>query len=345
MGKAVTSFIHAAALNMASHYRIDDPTNPNVNLLRLLNVCHELPFPGSGQTLERWRILSKVAALDLVCAKLFESHTDALAILAELNQTHLIKDEGLWAVWCAEPPSHRVHLTSFSTSSNSVCITGAKAWCSGANKVGHALLSCWGENNKPYLVAVNMDQAGITITAEGWQAVGMGATESVDVIFDQVKAQLIGSAEQYTQRPGFLHGAAGVAACWYGAAESIAHYLVQHVQRRPEDVHAQVHLGAVDIALTQASSLLHLAAQAIDANPTSSCELEIGRARLAVEAAVEIVLTRVPRALGAGPLCKQAHLANQIADLPIFLRQSHAERDLAAHGLRIANEETTRWKL
>lgn len=345
MEKAVTSFIQSAALSIASRYRADENTQLKADLHRLLGSCHSLPLPGSGLTLERWRSLAQVAALDLVCAKLFESHTDALAILAELRQQHLIEDEGLWAVWCAEPPSHRVSLSPCSSYSDSMCISGTKAWCSGANEVTHALLSCWDENNRQYLVAVDMGQSGITVTAEGWQAVGMGATESVDVIFDQAAVQLVGSADQYTQRPGFLHGAAGIAACWYGAAESIAQYLIQHVQRRPEDVHAQAHLGAIDIALAQAASLLKVAAQAIDNNPQSPCALEVWRARLAVEAAVETVLRRVPRALGAGPLCKQAHLANQMADLPVFLRQSHAERDLAAHGVQIAQEELTQWKL
>ena len=345
MEKADTSFTQPAALSIASRYQANDCSQSKADLHRLLGLSHSLPLPGSGQTLERWRSLAEVAALDLVCAKLFESHTDALAILAELRQEHLIKDEGLWAVWCAEPPSHRVSLIPSSSHSDSMCISGTKAWCSGANEVTHALLSCWGQNDRHYLVAVDMAQSGVTVTAEGWQAVGMGATESVDVIFDHAEVQLVGSADQYTQRPGFLHGAAGIAACWYGAAESIAQYLVQHVQRRPEDVHAQAHLGAIDIALTQAASLLKAAAQAIDNNPQSSCALEVWRARLAVEGAVEAVLRRVPRALGAGPLCKQAHLANQIADLPVFLRQSHAERDLAAHGVQIAHEELTQWKL
>ncbi|HJH24632.1 MAG TPA: acyl-CoA dehydrogenase [Paenalcaligenes hominis] len=345
MEKAVMSFTQSAALSIASRYRANQNSTAKADLLDVLGSCQDLPLPGSGHTLARWRRLADVAALDLVCAKLFESHTDALAILAELGQTHLIEDEGLWAVWCAEPPSHRVHLNASPTFSDGVSIHGTKAWCSGANEVSHALISCWDENNKHFLVAVDMDQPGVIVTTDGWQAVGMGATESVDVIFDYAEAQQVSSADQYIQRPGFLHGAAGIAACWYGAAASIAHYLIQHVQQRPDDVHAQAHLGVIDIALAQAASLLRVAAHAIDHSPTSPCEREVWRARLAVEAAVETVLQRVPRALGAGPLCKQAHLANQMADLPVFLRQSHAERDLAAHGIRIAQEETAQWKL
>lgn len=43
----------------------------------------DLPLPGRGRTLERWSALAAVAAEDLSLAKLFEGHTDAIAILAE----------------------------------------------------------------------------------------------------------------------------------------------------------------------------------------------------------------------------------------------------------------------
>ena len=42
------------------------------------------PLPGHGATLERWRMLAMVAAYDLSLAKLYEGHTDAIAILSEL---------------------------------------------------------------------------------------------------------------------------------------------------------------------------------------------------------------------------------------------------------------------
>ncbi|MDQ6648856.1 MAG: acyl-CoA dehydrogenase, partial [Actinomycetota bacterium] len=44
------------------------------------------------------------------------------------------------------------------------------------------------------------------------------------------------------------------------------------------------------------------------------------------------VLDRVGRALGAGPLCLDPVQAQRAADLPVYLRQSHAERDLAGLG-------------
>jgi hypothetical protein len=48
------------------------------------------------------------------------------------------------------------------------------------------------------------------------------------------------------------------------------------------------------------------------------------------------VIDHATRALGAGPLCRNARFARALADLPVFLRQSHAQRDLAALGERLA---------
>jgi len=39
-------------------------------------------------------------------------------------------------------------------------------------------------------------------------------------------------------------------------------------------------------------------------------------------------LSRTARALGPGPLCQDAGHAQRVAELAIYVRQSHAERDL-----------------
>ena len=56
-------------------------------------------------------------------------------------------------------------------------------------------------------------------------------------------------------------------------------------------------------------------------------------------------MTRAARALGAGPLCKDPALAQVMADLPLYIRQSHAERDQAAHGEAVAAAEESTWTL
>ena len=45
--------------------------------------------------------------------------------------------------------------------------------------------------------------------------------------------KLIGQPNSYLKRPGFWHGAAGVAACWYGAAVRLANFLQESCQANP----------------------------------------------------------------------------------------------------------------
>lgn len=300
-----------------------------------------LPLPGHGHTLQRWRALAEVAAHSLSLAKLYEGHTDALAILSEL-QADLCTEGLRWAVWCAEPPGERVQATptaphAAAHAGMAVQLSGHKPWCSGARAVDRALVSGWLADGRRCLIAVTMDQPGIRRDDSHWQAVGMAASASADVHFDGATGVLVGEPGQYLSRPGFHHGGAGVAACWHGAAARIASHLQQAVGQG-EDPHRQAHLGALDVALAGAAGLLRDAAARIDATPSDPCLLAVSRARLAVEAAAEEVLRRVPRAIGPGPLCKNRGLAQLMADLPVFIRQSHAERDQAALGRLLADK-------
>jgi alkylation response protein AidB-like acyl-CoA dehydrogenase len=289
----------------------------------------QLPLPGGGQTLERFQRLAEVGGHDLGLCKLYEGHTDALAIIRQLGGAPT--PASTWGMWAAEPPQARV---SVSAQGQRVALNGRKAWCSGAAVLSHALLTAWDEQDRQQLVAVALHQPGVVITDQGWQAVGMGATGSVEVLFEDAEAQAIGKPGDYLQRPGFWQGGIGIAACWYGAAQSIAEYLRRHCVLR-EEPHALAHLGAVDSALHGAAEVLRVSARTIDAAPLDDAELLARRARAVVEHAAEQVIQHVGRALGAGPYCKDRQFARLIADLPVFLRQSHAERDLATLGQKV----------
>lgn len=298
-----------------------------------------LPLPGSGHTLERFQRLAEVGGHDLGLCKLFEGHTDALAIIEQLGGSPT--PGSTWGMWAAEPPQARVNVTP---AGHMVALQGRKAWCSGAAVLSHALLTAWDADEQQQLVAVALDQPGVTVTEQGWQAVGMAATGSVEVLFDGAEAQAIGNPGDYLQRPGFWQGGIGIAACWYGAARQIADGLRNQCEQRPEP-HALAHLGAVDSALQAAADVLRFSALHIDAHPEDNAELLARRARAVVEQSAEQVMREVGRALGAGPFCKDRHFARLNADLPVFLRQSHAERDLAALGQLVAGHSAEAWAL
>ena len=301
-----------------------------------------LPLPGHGQTLERWRALALVGGTDLALAKLYEGHTDALAIMAEL-EPRTPPAAGSWGVWAAESSHARIRIID--RQGQGVYLRGRKAWCSGALQLDWALLTAWDEQQRSQLVAVELKQSSIRMIDDAWQAVGMSSTASIDVEFEDTFARCVGSPGAYLERPGFWQGGGGIAACWYGAACSIAGLLHMHCIERPHDAHALAHLGTVDTALSGAATGLRATARWIDDHPHDTAELPVRRLRAQIEAAAGLVLDHVGRALGATPFCHDNHFARLAADLPVFLRQSHAERDLAALGQQVALHPVEEWSL
>ena len=298
-----------------------------------------LPLPGSGLTLERWRFLAEVAGRDLCVIKVLEAHYDAAAILAELGGA-APKPGELWAVWAAEPPGLALEFVPLANDSG--VIIGSKAWCSGADIVSHALITV-SEGGERQLVRVALESNGVSEPAQSWAAVGMSRVVSGTLHFDSVAAQRVGDSGEYLSRPGFWHGGAGIAACWFGGARAIAETLRVH-PKVAKDAHAAAHLGAIDMQLSAAAALLKQLAETIDAAPRLSHIPQTLRVRSFVERVATETIDRVGRALGAGPLCMDEQHALRCADLSTFLRQSHAERDWETLG-RHAAEDNQAWKL
>ncbi|MEO6881802.1 MAG: acyl-CoA dehydrogenase family protein [Mycobacteriaceae bacterium] len=283
----------------------------------------DLPLPGSGATGERFSRLAAVGRRDPVLGRLAEAHTDAVAILAELGGP-VVSREQVWGVWAAEPP--RPVLTAERTGSG-WRLRGRKAWCSGAHSSTHALVTARVGTDRP-LFAVDLSKPGVRPVAGTWAAVGMAASDSGAVEFEDVPAEPVGAVDAYLSRPGFWHGAIGVAAAWYGGACGVADALA--ARRDKADEHQLAHLGAVTALLAGARWSLQAAATEIDDDPTAGTRATALSVRAIVEDAATATLYRVGRALGAGPLCSDAVHAARVADLTVYLRQSHAEHDLVA---------------
>jgi hypothetical protein len=305
----------------------------------------ELPLPGGGATLERWSALAAVAEHDLSLAKLYEGHTDALAILHELG--HPACGQGSWAVWAAEAPEGRALIEA--AAGGALRLRGAKCWCSGAADVNHGLLTAWHADGRgPQLVRVAMAQPEIAVSREAWHAVGMADSASLTVSFHGARAQALGNVGDYLSRPGFWQGGAGVAACWYGGAKALAQALRRAVaDAAPSGAPAfrAAALGKVELALAATAAVLREAALWIDAHPRDDASTVALRARLAAEECAATVQSECGRALGASAYCRDERFARMAADLPVFVRQSHGERDFAALGAKVAALEESPWAL
>ena len=95
-----------------------------------------------------------------------------------------------------------------------------------------------------------------------------------------------------------------------------------------------MHRGAVDAVLHAARCVLADAAVQVDSGQAAGGDgagLAL-RVRQVVRRAAEEVLHRTEHALGPAPLALEEEHAARVADLQLYLRQEHAERDQAALG-------------
>jgi len=311
--------------------------NPLVDRVRSwLQNEPALPLPGGGDTLGRWRALARMGAEDLALAKVLEAHHDAIAILHELGKPALAAPHGrdvpLHAVWAAEGPACTLRVDERGR------LDGDKPWCSGASLVDAALVTVRGPRGTA-LYRVDTGQ-WTALSEQQWHAPGMTMIPSTTVHFSRVTAEPVGGPDAYLDRPGFWHGGAGVAAVWYGAAVALAERM------RPwcaDGLRARL-LGEVDLILPPAAALLRELAGAIDAAPDNSFQEDVIRVRSVVERAASRVLDLAGRALGPAPMCLEPDHAQRWADLAVFIRQSHADKDWAWLGAARSRQEAP-WTL
>jgi alkylation response protein AidB-like acyl-CoA dehydrogenase len=307
-----------------------EPGDPRSATALARDLGTHLPLPGSGATVALWQALATIAAADLTAARVVEPHLDALAILDQAGAA--VPQDRVWGVYAAEGPPPRLRATR---EGDDWRLTGRKHWCSLAHLVDAALVTAWLDDERRGLFAVALDDPGVThVAGQDWVARGLPAVTSTGLDLDGVPATEVGGPDWYLTRPGFAWGGIGVAAVWYGGAVGVARRLVDQARSRTPDQVALMHLGAVDGALHRARSVLAEAAAEVDAG---RAEGDVGvrlalRVRQVVRETAEEVLHRADHALGPGPLAAEEEHAARVADLHLYLRQEHAERDQAALG-------------
>jgi hypothetical protein len=282
-----------------------------------------LPAPGGGQTAQRWAVLAAVAEQNLTAARVLEAHSDALAILAEAGEP---APGGTWGVFAAEAAGHRLD-------ARGGALTGVKPWCSLGGRLDHALVTAHAGDRRQ-LFAVSLRQPAVTADPPGaWVARGLRTVTSQALRFDGAPARPVGAPGWYLERAGFAWGAIGVAACWHGGARGLRETLLRASAGRDGDLPA-LHAGIVDAALHGSAAVLAAAARDLDAGRARGAAGDVLalRVRAVVADAAERVSTQVGHALGPAPLAFDEEHARRVADLQLYVRQHHAERDLARLG-------------
>lgn len=286
----------------------------------------DLPLPGAGRTAARWAALAGIGRCDLALARLAEGHVDALAILAEAG--HPVVPGALYGVWAARSGG-----TGATTDGQR--LDGVVRFCSGATVLDRALVVASTPDGAGLLVDLDLAAPGIRCDRDSWQAIGMDASDSLDVHFAGVRLRqddVVGGPDWYLSRRGFSLGSGGVAAVWLGGTVGVLDSVLDLLRAAPHvDDHQLAHLGALHTALRAADALLASTARLAD-EPDTDLAVPIRTAKAAIERAAWDVHDRVPRITGPTPLCRDRRFAQQLADLEVYVRQHHAEKDLARLG-------------
>ncbi|CAN5212598.1 acyl-CoA dehydrogenase [soil metagenome] len=294
-----------------------------------------VPRPGVGQTAARHRALHDVARDNPVwVARLAEGHADALAILAEADRSPV--PGARYGVWASqgtlEVDGARDGAAEPGAATTGVTVSGVKPFCSGLGILDRALVTAQSAAGTVLLDVAVTPGPSVGIDTSGWHspALAKSATGTLTLSAHPVDA-IVGPPGWYLSRPGFWHGACGPAACWAGATAA----LVERAEAMAgEDPHRRAHLGAMRAAAWALSALLERAGEEIDIAPddVNAAERRAQSLRHVVERTCTDVLDRFGRALGPRPYVGDAGVASRVADIHLYLRQHHAERDLEALG-------------
>lgn len=289
----------------------------------------------------RLQLLVELGATDLALARVLEAHIDAGSILCEaqlLPQHETGGDKALYGVWAA---CHRTTPLVATPEASGWRLSGTLPFCSGARFVDRALIVAH-VGTEQLLLEVNANELP-TIDDSTWYCAGMARIPAATLCFDGhfvAKNRLIGPAGFYLTRRGFWAGAVCVAACWLGGAIGILRRWHAIARGYPNTAHALTHFGVCVAAIDAAMAQLRQAGERIDDARFNTAALHSVAlsARHTVEQTCEDLARRLGRALGPGPLIANGPLAQQLADLAIYVRQCHAERDLEVLGANLLND-------
>jgi len=307
-----------------------------------VDLAAQEPWVGEGATADLWECLATLGATDLSAARAVEPHLDARTILHQAGLGELAPAGSTWGVFAAEGPGVRLSASPAAAAGAATAedwlLSGVKPWCSLAGRLSHALVTAWTSPEDRRLFAVDLRHPGVR--ADGaWSALGLTDVPSGPVSFDAVPAVPVGEAGWYLRRPGFAWGGASVAACWHGGVVGLARTLLVAARepRRADDALLQRHVGAVDAWLDRSRQALAATAAAVDAGLLDEREgpVVVARTRTTVADAAERVLEHVAHALGPAPLAQDAAHARRVADLGLYVRQHHPDRDVASLGRKV----------
>lgn len=318
-----------------------------------------------------WMMVRELAKVDLAMARCWEGHNNAQILLAA-NASIAQKQrwfEGMvqrgekWAAWSGEPltkvPGQTTSIgTTVQETAAGYVINGSKVFATGSNAVEWAILlvSTDGAGGARHLsgnaasvlmLACDMSDPSISFDSSWWQPIGMRASVSYRVVFDNTvipRENLIGYPGQYLQEEWQTRFTPQYGAAFLGAAEGAYEYALAHIRKqgREEDPYIQQRIAECAINIETIYLWLQRVAMLWETGQEFAAKQAGNRTRYLSEKLALETLEHCTRMGGARSLIRPSPLERIYRDLSFYTLHDNCDRVLASVGQEILGQESDR---
>ena len=299
------------------------------------------------------RVLHAVGYVDQSLGRVYEGHVNALHLILTWGtpeqQARWASDaaEGhIFGVWNTEA-GDGVHLHP-DAAGQEVRLSGAKTFGSGAGTLTRVIAPGALPEGAWQMTVVPLDRAPVTIDSSWWKPMGMEASASGKVTFDDVRIttdDLLGQPGVYHRQPWFAGGAVRFAAVHLGGAEALLDAARRFLQqlKRTEDPYQRQRFGRAAGAIASGHAWLRYAAERVDLDPCLQHDdasiartlLAANMTRLAIADICLQVADLVQHAVGARGLMQPVGIEQRLRDLLFYVRQPAPDSVLANVGTTV----------
>lgn len=323
--------------------------------------------PVRGDALTLWLMTKELAKADLSLGRCWEGHANSLVlidVMGTLEQKSrwfagVVERGEKWVAWSGEPqavkPGQRGRFgTALTRVDGGWLLNGTKVFATSATGAQWAILlvstegpggarHSTGDPGSLMMVACPLSGPKVTVDESWWDPVGMRATVSHLVRFDNMflpDDNTIGPPGAYLRENWQTAFLPHYAASFLGAAEAVFEYALDYVgtQAKATDPYVQHRVGTMAVNVEAAHLWLCHVAKMWDAGNQEDARLAGSRVRHVVEHLAMETVDNCIRACGARSLVRPSPVERVLRDLTFYVRHDNDDQVLAAIGRAVLGQ-------
>jgi alkylation response protein AidB-like acyl-CoA dehydrogenase len=316
--------------------------------------------PLHEDALTLWLMTKELAKADLSLGRCWEGHANSLVLIDAMGTPEqkarwfagVVERGEKWVAWSGEPrapkPGEQRFGTSLARTDGGWLLNGSKVFATSATGAQWAILlvnpagpggarHAESEPGSLLMLACRMSEPGVTVDESWWDPVGMRATVSHLVRFDDVflpDDDVIGPPGAYLRGNWQTAFIPQYAASFLGAAEAAYEYAIDYVMRQGKtaDPYVQQRIGTMAVNVESAYLWLRHVAGLWDSGNSDEARLAGSRARHVVEHLALETVDNCVRACGARSLVRPSPIERILRDLTFYVRHDNDDHVLATIG-------------